>query len=30
MNNTLQEGNICCLGIPEGPEKQVWYKKKFN
>lgn len=30
MNNTLQEGNICVTGIPEGPEKQVWYKKNFN
>ena len=36
MNNTerimehLQEGNICVTGIPEGPEKQVLYKKIFN
>ena len=27
--NTFNKAHMCIIGIPEGPEKQVWYKKSF-
>ena len=27
--NTFNKAHMCIIGIPEGPEKQVWYKTNF-